>query len=297
MASDTDNEWRDGAVVDAHSYAGWAYDYFFKRFGRKGLDDRNAPIRVMVHPLSRGDTGPYSGYNFNAFWCPACGDDERGYAFFGDGHAAGRYDSAGQHWNYVAGGIDCVAHELTHAVTGYASGLIYRNESGALDEAFSDAMSTGIEFFYQSAGQGSMKADYLIAEDVVTAADAGARTGIRSLADPRLFRDPDHYSIRERGSEDNGGVHANGLIPGHAFYLAIEGGTNRTSGRRVEGVGAANREQIEKVFYRAFVYFLTSYATFHSARLATIRAAQELYGDGSAARRAVTQAWDAVGVF
>jgi len=91
-------------------------------------------------------------------------------------------------------------------------------------------------------------------------------------------------------------VHINSLIAGHAFYLAIEGGTNRTSGKRVEGVGGANREQIEKVFYRAFAYYLTSNATFHSARVATIRAAQELYGPASAAARAVTQAWDAVGV-
>src|SRR5258708_18281891 len=30
----------------------------------------------------------------------------------------------------------------------------------------------------------------------------------------------------------------------HAFYLAIEGGTNRTSGLTVAGEGAANREQI-----------------------------------------------------
>ena len=77
----------------------------------------------------------------------------------------------------------------------------------------------------------------------------------------------------------------------------MEGGTNRTSGQSVQGVGGANRDQIEKVFYRAFAYFLTSNATFSTARAATIRAAQELYGQGSAAERAVTQAWSAVGVF
>ncbi len=44
-----------------------------------------------------------------------------------------------------------------------------------------------------------------------------------------------------------GDPHYNSTIASHAFYLAIEGGTNRTSGRSVQGVGAANRDQIEKI--------------------------------------------------
>jgi Zn-dependent metalloprotease len=56
------------------------------------------------------------------------------------------------------------------------------------------------------------------------------------------------------GSDDNGGVHTNSLIASHAFYLAIEGGTKPHSGLSVTGVGSANREQIEKVFYRAFAF-------------------------------------------
>src|SRR5262245_36700395 len=43
-ASDTDNTWTDVATVDAHVHVGWTYDYFFKRFGRHGLDDRDRPI-------------------------------------------------------------------------------------------------------------------------------------------------------------------------------------------------------------------------------------------------------------
>jgi Zn-dependent metalloprotease len=61
-------------------------------------------------------------------------------------------------------------------------------------------------------------------------------------------------------------------------------------------VGAANREQIEKVFYRGFTSFLAPSATFSQARAATIQAARELYGQGSAAESAVIQAWNAVGV-
>ena len=190
----------------------------------------------------------------------------------------------------MAGGLDIVAHELTHGVTDYTSKLVYQGESGALNEAFSDMIGTSVEFFFQPPGNGRGLAEYLAGEDVI-------RPALRSLSNPGLFGDPDHYSRFVRTSDDNGGVHTNSGIPNHAFYLAIEGGRNRTSGLNVTGVGGANREQIEKVFYRAFTSMLPATARFTTARAATIQAARDLYGAGSAAERAVTEAWTAVGVF
>ena len=134
------------------------------------------------------------------------------------------------------------------------------------------------------------RADYQLGEDVIEP------DGIRSMSNPQQFGDPDHYSLRFQGTEDNGGVHTNSLIPGHAYYLAIEGGTNRVSRLAVTGVGAANREQIEQAFYRAFTVLLTPDADFAAARAATIQSVRDLYGAGGAAEQAVTQAWTAVGV-
>jgi hypothetical protein len=150
-------------------------------------------------------------------------------------------------------------------------------------------MATGVEFYYQQAGSGPLRADYLAGEDVISGA-------IRSLQNPSAYGHPDHYSIRYIGPEDGGGVHRNSGIANHAFYLAIEGGTNRVSRLAVQGVGAANREQIEKVFYRAFTSMMPANSNFFAARTATIQAARDLYGTNSPAERAVTQAWDAVGV-
>ena len=181
-----------------------------------------------------------------------------------------------------------VAHELSHGVTDYSSGLIYEGESGALNEAFSDIMGTSVEFFIRPT-----TGNYLMGEGLVTALNPCL---IRSLADPLSFGSPDNYSLLFTGTADNGGVHINSTIASHAFYLAIEGGTNRTSKLAVQGVGSANREQIEKVFYRGFTQLLPSNATFSLARAATIQAARDLYGVGSAPERAVTQAWTAVGV-
>jgi Zn-dependent metalloprotease len=300
IASDTDNTWTDGPNVDGHAYLGFTYDYFFQRFGRRGLDGNNRAIRAIVHPAPRED--PLSlpefvleNFLLNAFWCGECGLPGQGYMVFGEGLPT-RFSLGGQNYNYWSGGYDVVAHELAHAVTEFSSGLIYENESGALNESFSDIMGASAEFHARATGRSDRATDYLIGEDVVTPARAGALTGLRSMSDPRSFGDPDHYTIRFTGPEDNGGVHINSGIPNHAFFLAIEGGTNRTSGLAVTGVGAANREQVERIFYRAFTSYLTPTADFAQARQATLRSASELFGDSSAAFRAVQQAWTAVGV-
>lgn len=287
LAADSDNDWTDGAAVDAQVYAGWTYDYFFKRHGRRGLDNRDLPIVSIVHPAARND--------FLQLF-PIVPEFYLNAGYYGDGvmvYGEGlppSFTSSGQTVDYYSGALDVVAHELTHGVTEYSSNLIYQNESGALNEAFSDIMGTAVEFFFQQPGSGTLRADYLIGEDIRRPG------GSRSMADPLSYGDPDHYSRRYTGIEDNGGVHINSGIPNHAFYLAVEGGTNRTSGLSVQGVGGGNRDQIERVFYRAFTQMLPANATFAVARSATIQAARDLFGANSAAERAVTQAWTAVGV-
>ena len=288
FASDSDNQWTDGANVDAHVYAGYTYDYYFKRFGRRGLDNANIRIRSLTHPVNRQDaftaSSPVLGtYYLNAFYA---GD---GIMVYGEGLPP-TTSFGGQQWNFLAGSLDVVAHELTHGVTDYSSQLIYANESGALNEAFSDIMGTAVTFYFQQPGTGSGAADYVVANDVVTPG------GIRSMENPRALGDPDHYSNRFTGTDDSGGVHTNSTIVSHAYYLAVEGGTNRTSGLSVQGIGAANREQMEKTFYRAFTQLMPASSTFATARAATIRAAQDLYGTNSAVERALIQAWTAVGV-
>ena len=282
LGTDSDNVWTDGAIVDAHAYAGWVYDFYYKRFGRRGLDNADIAVHSVTHALRREDYRLYdadtvSSYFANAFYI---GD---GVMYYGDGLPP-NVTFFGQHVNYLAGGLDVVAHELTHGVTDYSSRLVYQGEPGALNESFSDVMATAVEFLFQPG-----KADYLAGEDVFTPG------GIRSLQNPQAFGDPDHYSIRYTGSADNGGVHHNSGIPNHAFYLAIEGGRHRL-GATVQGVGGAHRDQIEKIFYRAFTSFLAPSATFSQARAATLQAARELYQAGSPAETAVLQAWSAVGV-
>ncbi len=289
LASDPDNDWSDGADVDAHVYAGYVYDYYFKRHGRRGLDNANIPMRSVVHPIRRELWTFYGPETVTLFFTNAfyMGD---GIMYYGDGLPPGVVSPFdGKRWNYMAGGLDVVAHELTHGVTDYSSRLIYRDEPGALNEAFSDIMGTSVEFYVRLAEKGGRPPNYTLGDDVITPG------GIRSMQNPIAYGDPDNYSLLKGGPFDNGEVHSNSCIVSHAFYLAIEGGTNRVSGIAVTGVGAANREQIERVFYRAFTSFLVPSSIFYDARAATIQAARELYGEGSPVERAVTQAWRAVG--
>lgn len=280
VASDSDNDWADGAIVDAHVYAGWTYDYYYKRHQRRGVDGHDLPVRSVTHFLPRS-------FEFaNAFWDPFSnamyyGDGDREFAAF-------------------SGALDVVAHELTHGVTQYTWDGIYAGESGALSEAFSDIMATGAEFLHQAPGPGRLQADYYLGEDLAFGFDP-PRTAVRSMENPALFCsaslgqcDPDHYSRLYRGAADNGGVHHNSGIANQAFYLLAEGGTNRTSGAAVAGLGASGREKAERIFYRGFTAYLTPAATFRDARAATLRAARDLYGEAEAAQ--VAAAWAAVGV-
>jgi thermolysin len=290
FASSSTNTWTDGPDVDGHVYAGYTYDYYYKRFGRHGLDNNDLPLTVLIHPARRADLTTASSdvvglFYLNAFYAG------NGVVVYGEGLPPG-FTSAPFHQtvDFFSGGLDIVAHELSHGVTEFSSGLVYMNESGALNEAFSDFMGVSVKFFFRPAGNGLMQANYELGSDVLRPG------GIRSFDNPGVFGDPDHYSNRFVGDADNGGVHTNCTIIDHAFYLAIEGGTNRTSGLSVQGVGAANRDQIEKIFYRGFTFFLSSNANFSMARAATIQAARDLYGSVSAPERAVIQAWTAVGV-
>jgi Zn-dependent metalloprotease len=280
VAQDSDNDWTDGAVVDAHAYAGWTYDYYFKRHSRRGLDDRDLALRSVTHFVPRS-------FGFaNAFWDPFSSA-----MYYGDGDAS---------FAAFSGALDVVAHELTHGVTQYTWNGIYEGESGALNEAFSDIMATGAEFFQQAPGGGRLEADYFLGEDLPFRFDP-ARTAVRSMENPSAFCssdlgvcDADHYSRLYRGPEDGGGVHHNSGVANQAFYLLAEGGVNRTSGMRVAGLGPGGRERAERIFYRGFTAYLTPTATFRDARGATLRAAVDLYGQAEAA--AVASAWSAVGV-
>ncbi|MCY4601036.1 MAG: M4 family metallopeptidase [Acidobacteria bacterium] len=103
------------------------------------------------------------------------------------------------------------------------------------------------------------------------------------------------FAFFSPGGSGYGGEHWNSTILSHAFYLAIEGGTNRTTGLRVDGVGDAGRGEVERIFFRALTDLMPAATSLPLAANAIRQAAADL-APGSEAQRAVTQALVAVGL-
>ncbi|HJN46307.1 MAG: M4 family metallopeptidase [Vicinamibacterales bacterium] len=307
LSADADNQWEDGAVVDVHAALGWTYDYLFTQLGWAGIDGNNGAVDAFVRPFDSTalveqlvlcDAGSLSGESCdrvqflvsfldNAMYFFPATSGSTGTMVFGEPFFLTRPLTA----------LDIVAHELTHGVTFFTAGLgntAPPNEPGAIDEGFSDIIGTAVEFYVQESGSGPLRADYLVGEDSASPS--------RSLRDPQEIPNavtgvyPDHYDDLYRGPRDFGGVHINAPILGHIYYLAVEGGTNRTSGLSVSGVGAANRLQIERIFFYAWATLLPAFADFPITADCLFQAAVELFGASSAPATAIAQALDAVGI-
>ena len=91
-------------------------------------------------------------------------------------------------------------------------------------------------------------------------------------------------------------MHWNSTILSHAFYLAIEGGQNRSTGLTVQGVGAANRHQVERAFFRSMTHLMPARTSFRMTAAVIRQSAVDLFGAGSATHRAIDQALNAVGL-
>jgi len=233
------------------------YDYFLECHGRNSTDGQGGNILSVVR----------LGRNYdNAFWA-----SDLNSMFFGDA-------------DVYAGALDVVAHELTHGVTSYTANLLYQDQPGALNEAFSDIFGEMVEAYAAGSRDGSCAKggnDWQIG----TSLRAGA---FRDLKEPGRFDSglgpyPARMSEYIRTQDDYGGVHINSSIINHGFYLLAEG---------IDG--AIGRRDAERIFYRALTVYLTQNAQFFDARLACEQAAEDLFGADSAQLIKTRQAFDAV---
>jgi thermolysin len=264
LATDADDTWNTAgrtspgqhALVDAQFYAKVTDNYLLTH----GFDWAANYHQGMVSSAHVGRR-----YN-NAYW---------------NGTQMAYGDGDGSSFIEFSGDVDVVGHELSHGVTEATSNLVYQNESGALNEAFSDIMGTAIEFYNNSLVR---PGNWTIGEDITPNTN-----GIRNMANPNEDGDPSHYADRYTGTSDNGGVHTNSGIANHWFYLLVHGGqnanSNRAGGTDVQGIGMKAAEDIAFLGFTA----LTETASFCDARAATIAIA-----DGASAN--VAAAWEEVGV-
>ena len=251
----------DVAVDEASAGITATLEMFAEGLGRTSYDDAGAMVSITVH---------YGRDYDNAFW-------DGTQLVFGDGD--------GEIFERFTKPVDVLAHEFAHAVTESTAGLVYRGQSGALNESVSDVFAICLK--QRLLGQDAASGSWLIGEELFLPA-VQAR-GLRDMAapgtaydDPRLGRDPqpDHMDRFVETTDDNGGVHINSGIPNRAFHLAAValGGTS------LEGAG--------QVWYDALTSGdVSPRADFAAFAAATVAAA----GDGDRAE-AVRGAWEQVGV-
>jgi Zn-dependent metalloprotease len=262
----------DTTAQAAYNYAGAVYDYYKNVHGRDSYDNAGSTIISSVHYSSR--------YN-NAFW-------NGSQMVYGDGD--------GTTFAPLAKDLDVDAHELTHAVTERTAGLVYSNESGALNEATSDILGNSCEAYTENGGTPNANT-WKVGEDIYTPSTAG--DALRYMNNPTQDgSSKDWYPSRYTGTSDNGGVHSNSGIANLAYYLMVMGGTHPRSMSTVNvtplsTTSSTSLTMAGKIWYRALTVYFTSSTTFQAARTATANAATDLYGAAAAA--SVNQAWDAVG--
>ncbi|MER6531330.1 M4 family metallopeptidase [Streptomyces sp. NPDC001508] len=281
LFTDADDVWGTGAAssssadqtaaADAAYGAQTTWDFYKNTFGRNGIKNNGQAAYSRVH---------YGNAYVNAFWSDSCF-----CMTYGDGSGN----------THPLTSLDVAGHEMSHGVTSNTAGLNYSGESGGLNEATSDIFGTGVEFY---AGNASDVGDYLIGEKIDINGDG---TPLRYMDKPsKDGASADNWSSGV-GGED---VHYSSGVANHFFYLLSEGSGAKTingvsynsptyNGSTVTGIG---RDKALQIWYKALTTYMTSTTNYKAARTATLNAATDLYGSGSAEYNAVAAAWTAVNV-
>ena len=264
VTSVNNTTWTDATAVQAHWGAEQTHGFFLNKLGRNSFNNAGAIIKSYVH---------YSTNYVNAFW-----DGTR--MTYGDGNGT-------TYAPLVS--LDICGHEIAHGVTSFSSNLIYSNESGALNESFSDIFGECVENYAKGSN------DWLMSCDI----GFNGCGAFRSMSNPNLFSHPDTYQGTHWyvGIADNGGVHLNSGVQNKWFYILTTGETgvnDKAYSYSVTGIGL---DKAAKIAYRNLTVYLTATSNFAAARAGAIQSAIDLYGAGSPEVIATTEAWNAVGVF
>ncbi|MEI6764416.1 MAG: M4 family metallopeptidase [Bacteroidota bacterium] len=271
--TDADNTWnnvntaQDEVASDAHWGTEVTYDYFSLNYGRNSIDNAGFKLISYVHANL---VGMGYGNNINAFW-----DGTR--MTYGDG---------GSGYSPLTT-LDICGHEITHGLTSNTANLTYSNESGALNEGFSDIFGTAIEFYGKPPLQ---TGNWTMGENM--------GTPFRSMSNPNLYSQPDTYNGTNwyTGTNDNGGVHTNSGVVNYWFYLLCQGGSGTNDIGSVFNITGIGMTKAGAIAYRTLVYYLTSSSNYANCRAMSLQACTDLYGGCSNEMIQTTNAWYAVGV-
>ncbi|MFJ9695040.1 M4 family metallopeptidase [Kitasatospora sp. NPDC101183] len=262
---------RESAAVDAQFGAAATWDFYKNTFNRSGIRNDGVGAMSRVH---------YDTNYVNAFWDDGC---------FCMSYGDGANNSA------PLTELDVSGHEMSHGVTSATANLNYSGESGGLNEATSDIMGTGVEFY---ANLPANPPNYQIGELINI---NGNGTPLRYMDKPSKDGSSADSWYSGVGNLD---VHYSSGVANHFFYLLSEGSGAKTingfnynsptvNNITVSGIG---RDKALQVWYKALTAYMTSTTNYAAARTATLNAATDLYGANSAEYNQVATAWAGVAV-
>ncbi|WP_313408042.1 M4 family metallopeptidase [Aeromicrobium sp.] len=251
----------DVGADEAYDGFGSTDALFRSVYERSSMDDAGMPLLGTVH---------YGRAYDNAFW-----DGSQMVFGDGDGEIFGRFTAS----------LSVIGHELTHGLIEFTAGLVYRGQSGALNESVADVFGALVE--QHAAGQGADQASWLIGEGLFT--DQVQGRALRSMSAPGTAYDddvlgkdpqPGHMDDFVETTQDNGGVHLNSGIPNKAFHLVAT------------ALGGNAWDVAGRIWLDTLVGELSPRATFEQFAVATFTAAR-----AHDAADVVREAWQAVGVW
>ena len=191
------------AAVSAHVNAMRVYDFYKSVLMRDGVDDKGMVLVSIVNCYMKAPGTPYPVWR-NAVWW----NNRMWYGQEKDQNGSLRS---------TARYLDVIAHELTHGITQYTSNLVYKDQSGALNESFSDIFGVIVNNWFVRGPD----------SDVATwsweIAPGWRPNGLplRDLRDPKRLGAPDHMKDYLVTQADSGGVHTNSNIHNKAAYNVL----------------------------------------------------------------------------
>ncbi len=254
----------DAVVNEAFDGAGAVYYLYMEQYRRDSLDGNGMKMISTVHHRNK--------YN-NAFWNGrqmAYGD--------GDGIIFKKFTE-----------LTVIGHELSHGVVQFSGGLIYRDQSGALNESFADVFGSLTEQYKNK--QDACQASWLVGKGILGSDINGE--SLRSMKAPGMAYDdavlgkdpqPYHMDGYVNTTSDNGGVHINSGIPNHAFYLLAQ------------YLGGYAWEKPGYIWYDTMQAINNPMATFADWADKTVEMASVRFGMQSLEMKMTRRAWKLVGI-
>lgn len=251
-------------IDEAYDGSGDTYSLYADIFGRDSLDGNGMTLISTVHHRRNYD---------NAFW-------NGSQMVYGDGDL----------FEPLTRSLSVIGHELSHGVVQFSGGLIYRDQSGALNEHIADVFGCLTEQYKK--GQEASKAEWLVGAEIIGPNITG--DALRSMKAPGsayddilLGKDPQpfHMDNYVNTSFDSGGVHINSGIPNHAFYLLAM------------MLGGKAWEKAGQIWYDSLQSISNPHAQFIDWADETVNQASQRFGQGSTEMLLTRRIWKLVGVY